>query len=697
VLQLNRSELSDVSSADRLFAIDDLFDAPDGHRLDSLSPDCKEDMTALISAHFGKFLYPEFALDVLLPIIVSPIRIHQVILKGHTYFAGHYSECLEIDAKLTGRDRPFRADYFKVDIDILFRPNTRNDSCVGGLAVGRVIGWSLGLCLPASCSSAELESLVISDEAKHNPICAIHKTNDSLEDPDAGFYITISIMGVIFVVCLLSGVVDFFFSDLINGKPASRSLPWRMLMCFSKHSNVASIFDTSGGKKEGQISPIHCIRFFSMCWVVLGHLTASSLLVVANPLDIVGLSRDLTTEFILNAFFTVDSFFSIGGLLLTFLWFKSYHRNPRQTNSPGAWIMLYAHRILRLSPAYFMMVAFNALVMHQTYRNSPFNLNSMTQSEAEMCKSSWWLEFTYLQNFIDKGRSQCHGVSWYLATDTQIFIFTPLLILPLALKPILGFAVAAVIFVVSSAWNIFLVYHYHWPASLSLLGAIVLDMTNFENYMFLMYFSPITRCQVYIIGMLVGWFLQTKKRMRINQMVNIVLWMLSLALMLTLLLGLHSQTTGTLMPIFWRAMYSAFSKPAWALCLSWIIIACYYGYGGPINSFMSWHIWVPLGRLSYCGYLVHYPMMNFVLGQVHDEIYFSSFTEFAITKVIPVIALTYFASIFWSACFEIGFGKMEMLLLGGHRMRVKQEESAPVKRKLSQNTREDPLQIRIRL
>ncbi|GMS80635.1 hypothetical protein PENTCL1PPCAC_2810, partial [Pristionchus entomophagus] len=73
--------------------------------------------------------------------------------------------------------------------------------------------------------------------------------------------------------------------------------------------------------------------------------------------------------------------------------------------------------------------------------------------------------------------------------------------------------------------------------------------------------------------------------------------------------------------------YSAFSRPAWELGLSWIIVSCYYGYGGPINSFMSWHIWMPLGRLSYCAYLVHIPIIFLNLGQTTDEIYFSGFMD----------------------------------------------------------------------
>ena len=68
-------------------------------------------------------------------------------------------------------------------------------------------------------------------------------------------------------------------------------------------------------------------------------------------------------------------------------------------------------------------------------------------------------------------------------------------------------------------------------------------------------------------------------------MLNLVLWALAFALMLTVVLGQYDYMNGTdikKFPIFWRAMYSAWSKPAWGLGLTWIVVSCYYGYGGKI-------------------------------------------------------------------------------------------------------------------
>uniref|UniRef100_A0A914NYM0 Acyltransferase 3 domain-containing protein n=1 Tax=Panagrolaimus davidi TaxID=227884 RepID=A0A914NYM0_9BILA len=132
------------------------------------------------------------------------------------------------------------------------------------------------------------------------------------------------------------------------------------------------------------------------------------------------------------------------------------------------------------------------------------------------------------------------------------------------------------------------------------------------------------RCQVNIMGIIVGWILQRHKRIKIHPIINIGGWILGLSMMLASLFGLFHYFNGHQLLLFWMATYSFLSKPAWELGLTWLIVSCYYGYGGPINQFMSWNIWVPLGRLSYCAYLVHLPIAIYIFGLEQNEIYFSS-------------------------------------------------------------------------
>ena len=61
-----------------------------------------------------------------------------------------------------------------------------------------------------------------------------------------------------------------------------------------------------------------------------------------------------------------------------------------------------------------------------------------------------------------------------------------------------------------------------------------------------------------------------------------------------------------------RAIYGGFHRLAWSLALSWVILACVKGAGGPANAILSWAAWIPLARMSYCIYLIHMTVMNVV-------------------------------------------------------------------------------------
>uniref|UniRef100_A0A8R1YBV3 Acyl_transf_3 domain-containing protein n=1 Tax=Pristionchus pacificus TaxID=54126 RepID=A0A8R1YBV3_PRIPA len=542
---------------------------------------------------------------------------------------------------------------------------------------GAAVYWEVGVCMPASCSSKELMELFrpeFGEAVFDNPVCRFTKPGDLTPDINAGFYVTLSIMGVIVAICIISGLVDFYFAEKLNHHSFRKNIAWRLFMACSLYSNVASIFDVAETNKTGQISSIHCIRFFSMVWVLMGHLAGNYVWIVVNPVDVLGLVPDLTTEALTNGFFSVDSFFFISGVLLSFMWLKTYCRQHKETMSPYGWAMFYVHRILRLSPAFYILVIFYSFVLRQLYKDTPLSMNAIVTTD--YCSTSWWVELLYLQNWVDL-QNPCLGYSWYLATDLQMYIFTPLLLIPLAIKPIIGFIVAVIVLVVSTATNIFLVYHYHWPAAQNGFHPQDPEQTNLENYNMLMYGSPLIRCQIYIMGIIVGWLLHTKKQLRIHPLIYLPCWILGLSIMLTALFGLHDQTNGLELSLFWRAMYSSLSRPAWGVGLATIVIMCHYGYGGPINSFMSCPVWIPLSRLSYCAYLIHVPITQLVLSQTQDEVYFSNFMEFLITRVLSITVCTFLFSVFWSSCFELTFANIEKLLLGGARrtMAVEKEQT----------------------
>ncbi|VDN00408.1 unnamed protein product [Thelazia callipaeda] len=117
------------------------------------------------------------------------------------------------------------------------------------------------------------------------------------------------------------------------------------------------------------------------------------------------------------------------------------------------------------------------------------------------------------------------------------------------------------------------------------------------------------------------------------------------------------------MPLFLRALYSALSKFVWSLALAYVTIACFYGFGGPINDFMSLPIWVPLGRLTYCTYLCHFIVLFYIACMSIDVIPFSSIIHTIIIFCVPCCAMSWLVAYWLSILFEMPFSKMELIII----------------------------------
>jgi peptidoglycan/LPS O-acetylase OafA/YrhL len=72
------------------------------------------------------------------------------------------------------------------------------------------------------------------------------------------------------------------------------------------------------------------------------------------------------------------------------------------------------------------------------------------------------------------------------------------------------------------------------------------------------------------------------------------------------------------------AFYNGFGHVGWAMGVSWLILACSQGHGGPVDKILSWHGWLPLSRLSYAAYLVQFIWLKIYTGSMRTPFYFSS-------------------------------------------------------------------------
>ncbi|PSN55337.1 hypothetical protein C0J52_01839 [Blattella germanica] len=156
--------------------------------------------------------------------------------------------------------------------------------------------------------------------------------------------------------------------------------------------------------------------------------------------------------------------------------------------------------------------------------------------------------------------------------------------------------------------------------------AIIIQLVA-EVYI-LIYTRAYARAGPYLIGIALGYLLHRTKNKAIIIPKTCVLigWLMSATICLTVLLGvsifyddLHEYN------VIESGIYAGLHRPVWALGVAWVIFACVSGYGGPVDTILSWKTFIPLSRLTYCIYLCHYVILLYKIGSTRTNSYLSIF------------------------------------------------------------------------
>ena len=146
----------------------------------------------------------------------------------------------------------------------------------------------------------------------------------------------------------------------------------------------------------------------------------------------------------------------------------------------------------------------------------------------------------------------------------------------------------------------------------------------------------------YVVGLWAGYFLYVIRKRRtplkLPRWAVALGWALSTALALTILFSVR--------PFFdpakeykrlGSALYAGMHRFGWGMSVSWVVLACTMGHGGFVNTFLSWKVFIPLGRLSFCVYLISYWLQSlFYLSARQDVSYdlYTGVSRCAITRSI---------------------------------------------------------------
>ncbi|XP_041468383.1 nose resistant to fluoxetine protein 6-like [Lytechinus variegatus] len=594
-------------------------------------------------------------------------------LVGNLAWLGHWPECKSLE------EFHFCTTFLKLNMS-------------AGLTVP-VMKW--GLCLPDECDEKDVFNSIteIIDKLEYDELSTLNpqviKVQCATSPPrayDAGFYSTVILCCVVALLMVSGSLFDVHKerqkktreehiedSEALlllrqdskpNGYGSShqhaakqkkdrKGCCERFLLSFSFPRNLKQILKTD--TKEGSMLCLNGIRVISMTWVILGHTIMLVYQVFGDTWDgifALDLLKSFPMQAILNAFPSVDSFFLLSGLLITYITLG------RMARSDGRipWALFYFHRYWRLLPGLGAAMLF-ALYIRPYLGEGPLWSNSARGTFN--CDKYWWTNLLFINNFYPQAGTQgCIYWVWYLANDMQFFLISPILLVSLYRKPIVGMIIIAILCVASLATTIGLMVANDFKVALMGFGSSYSGNDIFST----VYIKPYCRITPYLVGMVLGYAFHSWRgtRIRVRKLVVIIGWAVATATGLAVVYGLYGEFNGRPLSTAENAIYMAFGHFAWAIALSWVIFACHYGYGGWINDFLSWKAWIPLCRLTYGAYLFHPLLMNVFVGNTTHS--FSVNAVYIAYYFTSCCVFSYLVSLLVSLGFEMPLANLEGVL-----------------------------------
>ncbi|XP_071547734.1 nose resistant to fluoxetine protein 6-like isoform X2 [Panulirus ornatus] len=534
-------------------------------------------------------------------------------------------------------------------------------------------------CMPSTCTHLELKSvdaeLAQRDLQVGSVACQTRQERHALGATEICGVVVLTLVGVVLLVATL---VDVW--SRATGRLALREGDLRFLLVFSVTRNLTKIFHLETRRSSQVISCLHGIRFLSISWVVLGHQYAYSATVAQNPLDALQVTKRVGFQIIANGDLSVDTFFLMSGLLVTL-------GVMTQVTKRGSFnvALYYTHRVIRLLPpiatTVFAVATVSGLLVEGPVA-PPY-----TTYYLKGCRHSWWMDVTFISNLVfpyisqmgkkDEGAT-CLPHCWYTSVDMQLYLVMPLLILPLYFWPRKGTVLLGVWTLASLIIPSVIVGVYHtWPSSL-----LVQDPEAMLEYNHKVYLMPWCRAGPYLVGVWAGYIIHrarespTLSRLQPGQVV--FGWTSAVGVALAVLFGIVRYNFAGLpsqvahMSLVEAVVYGGLHRAAWGAAVAWVVLACHWGYGGPIDWFLSYPLWQPLSRLTYSIYLTSLPIQFMLLYSTTRTTYFSHIIK--VEETCGVLFIVFLASVLLSLVSESPILALEKLVLQPSKTPVKAEE-----------------------
>ncbi|XP_013161803.1 PREDICTED: nose resistant to fluoxetine protein 6-like [Papilio xuthus] len=576
----------------------------------------------------------------------------QGLLFGSSYHLGNFDECIAIDDR-GEKGGIVEGEYCLATIKWRRGEEAKKER----FGRGETLRWAV--CVPSSCS-ARAVSRFVGDVLTHtvgNGTAVIVTERDcyarrpiSVDTMDISY---LSFMMGFIALLILCSVYEIYTIALGKEK---RTVTHELIVSFSLINNIKKIISTKQNNDLG-LECISGIKSLAMIFIVAGHacmFIGSGPVMDAEAWD--RLIRHPANSFMLSNTLLVDTFLMLSAFLFCRLLLIEFDKRRGKLNV----IPILIFRYIRVTPAYAVVILFYMTWLPKI-GEGPLWKNRMVL-EQERCLSSWWANILYINNYIQTDEI-CMFQSWYLSVDTQLFFVAPIFIYSLWRWRRIGSVFLALATFISLAIPSYITYRDQLDPTLLFYAKEFTDFaTNF--YFKVAYIKTHMKMTPYFMGLITGYILHRiqSENYKMSRLMKIFGWLTSIVL------GTVAVFSVSVFYQEWykynkieAAAYVSLHKLAWSIANGWLIIACCTGNGGILNKLLTWKVFVPISRLTFCAYLVNGIVELYYVSQLRHPLHVTFFTMVA--NSIAHLVLTFNLAVILCVIFESPIHGIERILL----------------------------------
>ena len=617
------------------------------------------------------------------------------ILYGHTVFLGYYDECIDLKYTAVGETKYC---IYAMEMNSTFMHDFKDkvcqaEDCPKPLNANASTTIEIGVCYPSACTPNEFAIVLsnmdisFSTSLTANPFDSVMnshttKLTSTSEAPafcpktdaeyDSGTTAVIAVFGVLFGLVALGTGLDFFswlFSSdgthdqdkevtkkgIDKGKLDDKPHLMDFIKAYSLCNTVPSLLSTK--QPPSVVKAVSAIKVLGiLCNIVLHVFIVINFFYsrisqnTPHYILISKFSARMVNQPFVNITFAVDTFFVVSATLSSYLTFKDMEKHKR-----FRFWYFYITRYFRLAPMFYLATLFAYKLFVHLSQGSLWHYPEIG------CPLTWWFNVFFINNIIHPG-AVCLQQSWHVSAEMQLFALSPIFILALYHGGISGLIFLALSIAGCTSFIAYVAIRNGYVAA-QLTQPM---LKNLEQTQYL-YCTSFYRMNPYLVGILLGYILYKKYSIAdmpiaksTKQFIYIILWLIALYFCSNTLFGTIGEYNGTHHFTDWEnATFLMFGGLTWSIGLAIIIYICNTGYGGVVNTVLSWPGWDPLVRLSYGVYLFHVMVLYYIMGTMQTSFIFTDSVFIMLCVYLTVAAFS--VSVVMTLIVDIPISKVVLL------------------------------------